>query len=234
MKKYNPWPNGKVPKHLQRGDLEHLKALGYQFDDARDVVDMFESKVSEFAGSKYAIAVDCCTHAIELCFRYKLHENPAFILGTVTVPKHTYVSAALVPMHLHVNAEFEDVKWEGLYFYGNTNIVDAAVLWHKGMYRSGTMHCVSFQMKKIIPIGRGGMILTDSKEEYEWLKLARYDGRDLSLPYDHKDHMKMEGWHYYMTPEDAARGIMLMDAINQEGNTGTWESYPDVTKMLKI
>ena len=73
------------------------------------------------------------------------------------------------------------------------------------------------------------MILCDKKEEYEWLKLASYDGRDLNTPYDSPGHVKMEGWHYYMTPEDAARGIILMDQtprVNED--QGGWENYPDI------
>ena len=42
---------------------------------------------------------------------------------------------------------------------------------------------VSFQIKKRIPIGRGGMILTDSKDAYDWFKYASYDGRDLRKYY---------------------------------------------------
>lgn len=236
---YNPWPNGQVPEHLQRPELRQLKEMGYEFDDAREVVDMFEKKVAKFAGSKYAVSVDCCTHAIELCFRYTIKKYPALIEYTHDVigigcPKHTYISAALVPMQLGLHVEFEDNEWEGKYLYSGTNIVDAAVLWEENMYQSGTLHCVSYQMKKIIPIGRGGMILTDDKDAYDWLKLARYDGRDLTLPYDHEDHLKMRGWHYYLDPESCARGIILMDSITQRGNTGSWKSYPDVTKMLKL
>ena len=33
--------------------------------------------------------------------------------------------------------------------------------------------------KKKIPIGRGGAILTNDKKAYQWLKMARYDGRDI-------------------------------------------------------
>jgi dTDP-4-amino-4,6-dideoxygalactose transaminase len=231
---YNPWPNGKVPKHLQRPEIDELKRRGYVFDDPREIVSIFEEKVAKFAGSKYAVSVDCCTHAIELSFRYMMSKDVSNEFLTVGCPKHTYISAALVPMQLGLDVEFEDNKWEGKYLYSGTNIVDAAVLWEENMYQSGTLHCVSFQIKKIIPIGRGGMILTDDKNAYEWLKLASYDGRDLTLPYDHPQHLKMRGWHYYMTPEDCSRGIVLMDDIKQEGNTGTWESYPDITKMLKL
>ena len=31
----------------------------------------FENKIAEFYGAPYAVAVDCCTHGIELCLRYQ-------------------------------------------------------------------------------------------------------------------------------------------------------------------
>jgi hypothetical protein len=77
------------------------------------------------------------------------------------------------------------------------------------------------------------MILTDNKEYYEKLKLMSYDGRDLSTPYDSPEHIKTMGYHYYMTPEDAARGILLMDAKPGNGKPSSWEDYPNVKKMLK-
>ena len=74
------------------------------------------------------------------------------------------------------------------------------------------------------------MILCDKKEEYDWLKLASYDGRDLNTPYDSEGHVKMNGWHYYMTPEDAARGLILMNRIPKVNkDIGGWENYPDLT-----
>lgn len=71
-------------------------------------------------------------------------------------------------------------------------------------------------MKKTIPIGKGGIILTDDYDAYKWLKLASYDGRNLTTPYNSESHINMIGYHMYMTPEDAARGILLMDAINEK------------------
>ena len=34
-------------------------------------ISVFEKRVAEFFGSPYAVAVDCCTHGIELALRYK-------------------------------------------------------------------------------------------------------------------------------------------------------------------
>ena len=33
------------------------------------VVDEFESALADWWGAPYAVATDCCTHAIELCLR---------------------------------------------------------------------------------------------------------------------------------------------------------------------
>ena len=88
---------------------------------------------------------------------------------------------------------------------------------------------VSFQIKKRVPIGRGGMILTDSKEAFEWFKYATYDGRNLRQYYM-DDEFAMIGWHMYMTPEDAARGIILMDSVPEENeDTGSSKTYSDLS-----
>ena len=42
--KYNSWPLGKIPKELQRPELEQIKELGYNWNDPREVIDMFEKK----------------------------------------------------------------------------------------------------------------------------------------------------------------------------------------------
>ena len=49
------------------------------------VVSEFENQVSLFFGAKYGIAVDSCTHGIELCLRYV---NAKYIYS----PKQTYIS----------------------------------------------------------------------------------------------------------------------------------------------
>jgi dTDP-4-amino-4,6-dideoxygalactose transaminase len=99
---------------------------------------------------------------------------------------------------------------------------------------NNTLQVISFQFKKRIPIGKGGVILTDDEEAAKMLKLMSYDGRDLTVPYDDENHIKTMGYHMYMTPEDAARGILLMDQtpeINEDACNHT--NYMDVEQMLK-
>jgi dTDP-4-amino-4,6-dideoxygalactose transaminase len=228
--KYNPWPLGEIPKHLQRPEPEQIREIGYVWDDPRDIVDIFERKVAEFAGSRYAVAVDSCSHAIFLTAKYKL-----ITLLTInwhgklkiTIPRNTYVSVKQQLLNAGFKTNEEKIKWKGIYQIKPLEIYDAALRWTEGMYIEGSLMCLSFQYKKRIPIGRGGMILCDDPKEYKWFKLARHDGRDLRKPYDHKYHVQMNGWHFYMTPEDAARGIILMDntpKVNKD--QGGWKNYP--------
>lgn len=128
---------------------------------------------------------------------------------------------------------FEPRKWAGAYELGQLGVIDGAARFTSGMFEGGdSLHTLSFQIKKRLPIGRGGAILTDDKEAFDWLKLASYDGRNLKTPYDSSDHISMLGWHYYMTPEDAARGILLMDQLNHENpDTMDFSHYPDLSKL---
>lgn len=234
MVKYNPWPIGRIPKEYLRPELEEVRKY-YEYDDARELIDIFERKVALFAGSKYGVSTDCCTHAIELSLRLKAELGEIAYGDTVIIPQFTYVSLPMTLRKLGLNFKFSDLKWEGLYKLdapGITSVVDGAVRWTKGMYIYGSLHCLSFQIKKRIPIGRGGMILTDNKDYYEWLKLARYDGRDMDTRYTDKEHIKSYGYHYYMTPEDAARGLILMEQIKEEGDTGFWNNYPNLKEWL--
>ena len=47
-----------------------LENQGYEINDPWDVVDAFEKKVAEYAGSKYAVSLDNCTNALFLCLKY--------------------------------------------------------------------------------------------------------------------------------------------------------------------
>jgi len=210
-KNFTSWPSGKLPKKFQRPELDQIKALGYNWEDPRDVVDIFEKKVAEFAGAKFGIAVDCCTHGVFLSMKYLQYTGAMTTGHYITIPDRTYVSIAQQVIHAGMRIDFEDVAWSGVYQLKPFPIWDGATRWRKGMYNGG-FHVASFQLKKRVPIGRGGMILTNDAEAYRWLKKASYDGRDLNVS-QWEDDYEIMGWHYYMTPEDAARGIMLMDQV---------------------
>ncbi len=224
MNNYNSWPLGKLNKEFMRPELTIIKKNGYKWKDPRDVIDIFEKKVAKFAGSKYAVSCDCCSHGIFLSLKY-LNSK-----GTITIPNHSYLSIPMQIIHAGNKVNFKFQKWSGVYQLYPYPIFDGAVRWTKGMYKGG-LHVLSFQIKKRIPIGRGGMILTNNQKAYKWLKKATYDGRNLKKDYM-KDKIRNLGYHFYMTPEDAARGIILMDMMPEvNDDSGNYTNYYDLSKI---
>ena len=108
-------------------------------------------------------------------------------------------------MKLDIPFSFVNIKWKEYYFFGNTRIVDAAVLFTPKTYINGQLMCLSFQHKKMLGLGRGGAILCPNEQEYNELKKMAYDGRDDSKPWA-EQNIKTIGYHYYMTPETAVIG----------------------------
>ena len=188
------------------------------------VVKKFEEEIAQFYGAPYAVAVDCCTHAIELCLRYK---NPK----RVTFPNRTYISIPFLGEKLNLKWSWDEGEWRDYYYIGNTNIVDAAVLWKKDSYIPGTLMCLSFQFQKHLSLGRGGMILTDNKKAAEVLKKMSYDGRVPDKPWRDQD-ISSTGYHYYMTPETAQNGLdKLEEAKKRKPRQWHWEDWPHLEKM---
>ena len=132
------------------------------------VITDFEKEVAKFFGAPHAVAVDCCTHGLELCLRHKKANN-------ITVPRHTYLSVPMLADKLSLDLIWTDEKWEDFY-YVTEDIIDAAVNWEKDSYIPGTYMCVSFQFRKHLSLGRGGIILFDKKEDFDTLKKMSYDG----------------------------------------------------------
>jgi len=184
----------------------------------------FEEEIATFFGSQYAVAVDCCTHAIELCLRMNNVKH-------YTVPKRTYISVPFLANKLGISFSWRDEEWKDYYYLGGTNIVDAAVLWKRNSYISGTLMCVSFQYKKHLSLGRGGIILTNDKKCAIMLKRMSYDGRLPDIPWG-TQNIDMFGYHYYMTPETATLGLEKMKkAIDTPPRKWTINDWPDLTKM---
>ena len=77
------------------------------------------------------------------------------------------------------------------------------------MYQPGTHMCLSFHIKKHLKISKGGMILTDDKDFVSWARKARYEGRSEGVRYQ-EDDIDVLGWNMYMTPQQAAHGLSLM------------------------
>tara|TARA_Y100000310_G_scaffold343167_1_gene449600 strand:+ start:3306 stop:3893 length:588 start_codon:yes stop_codon:yes gene_type:complete len=183
----------------------------------------FENAIADFFDSPYAIATDCCTHALELCLRYTDTRE-------ISVPKHTYISVPMLSIKLGLDMQWRDEEW--LDFYHVTDdVIDAAVLWKPKSYIPGKFMCVSFQFKKHLSLGRGGVILTDDPVAALALKKMSYDGRLPDSPWASQNISAM-GYHYYMTPETAQLGLEKLEkAIAKKPSQWTVSDWPDLTKM---
>lgn len=193
-------------------------------ESQNNVVIDFEKTLANFYGSPFAVATDCCTHAIELCLRYQLIDN-------VSCPKHTYISIPFTFQKLNLNWNFVDEQWKDYYYIGNTNIIDAAVYWKSNSYIADTLMCLSFQYKKHLSIGRAGAILTDNYESYVNLKKLSHDGRFGNTPWAEQEVSSI-GYHYHITPELAKIGLeKFSKATCTEPRKWSWQDYPDLTKF---
>lgn len=181
---------------------------------------MFEEEIAEYAGAPYAISVDSCTNALFLCCVYlKVQE--------VIIPKKTYLSVPQAIMHAGGKVKFEDSEWGGVYQLKPYPIYDAATRFTSGMYIPNSFMCLSFSVKKFIKIGKGGMILTDNEDAVRWFKKARYEGRQ-EINYT-EDNISALGWNMYMTPMEAAFGLMMMMDMPKY-NEDLSVKYPDLTQ----
>jgi len=186
-------------------------------------VELFESQICKFFGSAYAVAVDSCTHGVELCLRYTKASK-------IEVPKRTYLSIPFLAEKLNIPRVWKDENWTN-YYYLTDRVIDAAVLWVKDSYIPNTMMSISFQYQKHLSLGRGGVILLDNLQDALELKKMSYDGRIPKIPWRNQD-ISTVGYHYYMTPETAELGISkLAKAIETKPRQWVVTDWPDLTEM---
>lgn len=188
---------------------------------------MFEDELAQYTGAKYAVTVSSCTDALFLSCVY--HN----VTGKeVVIPKRTYLSVPQSIIHAGGIVKFQDYEWQtnlySRYQLKPFPIWDAAKELQPNMYRPSQTICLSFHTKKPLKIGKGGCILTDDLDMVNWLRRARYEGRG-EVSY-REDDITFLGWNMYMTPEQAARGLVLLSQMPQEGII-QYEKYRDLTEF---
>jgi dTDP-4-amino-4,6-dideoxygalactose transaminase len=193
-----------------------------------DFLRLFEDKLSKYTGAPHVVVVDRCTNAIFLSLLQ-------FGKQSITIPKNTYLSVPMTLINMGYDVSFRDEAWEGCYQIGNTPVWDCAVGFHENMYISGQIQCLSFQQKKRLPIGKGGAILLDDAIYASLLRRLRHDGRvsDWSVAYEMEINSEniLLGYHMNMSPDEAAKGVLLMNQLNSEYVPGTWKDYPDISTL---
>lgn len=198
------------------------------------VVRMFEECMCEFTGAPFAIAVDNCTNAIKMCA--KLHSP-----RNVQIPEHTYIAVAQALAEVGHTVTTTSLEWTRYYRIIGTDIFDAAPTLLPYMFRDAhsmygvTMMCLSFGIRKPLPIGKGGMILTNDETIANRLRRMRWLGRTEGVPLaQERISPKEYGYNAYMTPDYAARGIMLLEEYIRRGDYqyGIWSDYCRIDEVL--
>jgi len=195
-----------------------------------DTVLEFENIVAEYCGSKYAVACDSNSNAIKLVLEYLNIKDKE-----IEIPKNTYASVPMQIIHSGNIPVFKDIHWYGKYQIGSTGIYDAATAFHRGMYHDtidGLYMILSFHHRKILNIGKGGMILTNDEKFVKWARPMIYDGRHIDEIYS-EDELECIGYHMYMTPEDAKIGINIFNTKIKDYNEdcGSYKTYKDLSKQ---
>ena len=202
------------------------------------ITEDFEEALGKYTGAPYVITVDNQSNALFLALYYEKNITKSITSDTIIIPNRTYPSVPCEIIHAGLKVGFETVKGKtikGAYELKGSNVWDSALCFTADMYKPKTHMCVSFTGPyKHFKLSKGGAILTDNHDAYLWFKRARYSGRR-ECSY-HDDNLDMLGWNYYMMPELAARGMLLMNQFyNIDGtrkhNADLELPYPDLSKF---
>ena len=192
------------------------------FQPVRD----FEAALGAYTGAPHVVTVDSCTNAIFLALGWWRRD---FGAREVWLPRRTYVGVAQAVRNAGLPLRWrpDDRGWTGTYWLEPSSIIDAAKRFTAGMYVPGSLMCLSFQAGKRLPIGRGGAILTDSAEAAAWLRRARFDGRGEG----EDPTITTPGYHMYLTPPDAARGLWLLSWAAKDNPDLPCDEYDDLSQL---
>jgi len=185
----------------------------------------FEQELATFTGAPYVVTTDCCTHAIELCFRL-------LQIKTCRFSAHTYISVPMTMKLLGVEYEFSMTPWRDEYQFLGTPVWDSARCLKPNMYRSRQYQCLSFGHTKPLDNVRGGAILLDNEEHYKQLKSMSYDGRDSSYNNMKDQKVFKQGFHYMMRYEECESASKLLDAYITTGKfEHEYKPYSDISDL---
>lgn len=198
-----------------------------------EITKQFEQALVKYTGAPYAVAVDNQSNALFLALTYEK------ITGkTIEIPARTYPSVPCEIIHAGGKVSFRkgsETTLKGAYQLYPTKVFDSALRFTCNMYKPQTHMCISFTGPyKHLKLSKGGAILTDDHEAYKWFKRARFSGRR-EMPYM-EDDLDMLGWNFYMMPEIAARGLLMMAQFyDRDGNAIANDDlelpYPDLSQF---
>lgn len=194
-----------------------------------------EAELAKYCNAPYCVCVDNASNALFLSLVYTGVKDLE-----IEIPSNTYMSVPCEIIHAGARVKFipSAPYLNGAYYLNPTKVIDSALRFTADMYIPETFMCVSFTGPyKHFKLNKGGAILTDSKDAYEWFKKARFSGRsECSYHEDNFDENPVIGWNFYMMPEVAAQGLHMIPALYNEdkskkSHTDLELPYPDLSKF---
>ena len=198
----------------------------------------FEKSLSDYTGAPYVVTLDNMSNALFLSLYYENNIKKSINSKEVICPSRTYPSVPCEFIHAGLKIKWEKIKGKsltGAYQLKGSNVWDSALSFTADMYKPKTHMCLSFTGPyKHFKLSKGGAILTDDLDAYHWFKRSRFSGRRECSYLD--DNLDMLGWNFYMMPELASRGLLLMGQFyNYDGskkhNKDLTIPYPDLSKF---
>lgn len=203
-------------------------------DGVYKITEDFEKELSRYTGAPYVVTVDNMSNALFLTLYYQNIKGKE-----ITIPNRTYPSVPCEIIHAGGKIKWKMVDGKtlkGAYQLEGTKTWDCALRFTYNMYIPNTFMCISFTGPyKHLKLSKGGAILTDDYDAYLWFKRARFSGRR-ECSY-HTDNLDMIGWNFYMMPELAARGLLMMTQFYDIETHKPIENedkelpYPDLSKF---
>jgi dTDP-4-amino-4,6-dideoxygalactose transaminase len=197
------------------------------------ITEDFERALCDYTGAPYCVTVDNCSNALFLALMYEGVKGKI-----ITIPARTYPSVPCEVIHAGGIVKFYPVEGKTLkgdYLLRGSHVIDSALRFTHDMYVPEHYVCLSFTGPyKHLKLSKGGAILTDNHDAYCWFKRKRFSGRR-ECPYN-DDNLDELGWNFYMMPELAARGLLMMTQFySADGqpleNENKELCYPDLSKF---
>jgi dTDP-4-amino-4,6-dideoxygalactose transaminase len=187
----------------------------------------FEKSIADYTGAPYVVALDSCSSGIFLSLMFEGVKD-----RIIHIPSRTYMSVPSEIIHAGAKVRFipmEEVPLKGAYQLLGSKTWDSALRFTADMYIPGSFMCCSFTgATKVLKLGKGGCILTDNKEAYEWFKKARFSGREACNYHDQKS-FEMTGWNFYLNPMLSTLGLILMGQFYNFDKSK--KTFPDAENM---
>jgi len=195
------------------------------------LTDQFEKEFAKYVGSKYAVFVDSGTAALTLSLQYLKNQIG---IQKYIVPSFTFTATAEAVLNSGNELEFGDIDLKtflldndsllsvpvhlgGRQYKNNAFIYDSAHRIEKNGFSGRksshlTLECHSFYATKNMSTIQGGMIVTNDKKAYEWLKKARDHGLDMTTEQRYKGKyaqydIDFVGWRFKSDDLRAGVGI---------------------------